>query len=404
MMEAEQLVDRACERAGVDDFGADTWQEGLEVLLRALSTEGHLNEIGEMVFGDQIVGYLANRLEIEKWYRRHPEIDEQEITAPLFGIGMPRTGSTALSFLLACDRSRRSLRTWEAGEPCPPPETATEDDDPRIAASQAGIDVTHEMFPDMAGMLPSSATGPQECLLLMALDFRSQVFEGMALLPTYTSWLLSCDMEPAYRYHRRVLKLLQWRCPPTRWWLKSPAHMSSVEALDAVYPDARFVMTHRDIASVLPSLCALKEALSTPLAVSLDRRALGAHEQMLWSESLRRLVDFRDDGREDRFYDVSFTAVQSDPIGAVTELYGQLGDHLSVEARDRMARWWDESSGERRQGPRPDPAAYGLDEATLRREFSFYDARFARTGGARTGGARTGGAHTGGARTGGDTR
>src|SRR4051812_37285742 len=206
MLEVAALVSAARARAGHDDFGEDTWQEGLGVLVRALSTEGSLNEIGEEVFADQIVGYLASRLEIEHWYARHPEIDEQEIVAPLFGIGMPRTGSTALSFLLAADRSRRSLRTWEAASPCPPPETATEHTDPRIERSAAGIELTNAMFPDFVGMLPSSPTGPAECLLIMALDFRSMVFEGMALLPSLTEWLMSCDMEPAYRYHKRVLK------------------------------------------------------------------------------------------------------------------------------------------------------------------------------------------------------
>ncbi len=378
MIDAEQLVERACRRAEADDFGPDTWREGLEVLVRALEAEGNLNELGEAVFSDQIVGYLANRLEVEKWYGRHPEIEDQEIVAPLFGLGLPRTGSTALSFLLACDRSRRCLRTWEADAPCPPPETATEDNDPRIARCQAGIDLTHQMFPDFAGMLPSSATGPQECLLLMALDLRSHVFEGMALLPGYTAWLTSCDMEPAYRYHQRVLKLLQWRCPPTRWWLKSPAHMASIDALDAVYPDARFVMTHREITSVLPSLCALKEALSTPLTLALDRSALGRHEQRLWREALERLVAFRDAGREDRFFDMSFAEMQGDPVGAMEGLYRELGDELAPDARIQMARWWEESSKERRQGKRPDPADYGLDPATLRREFAFYDDRFAR--------------------------
>ena len=376
MIETQRLVDTACERAGADDFGPDTWQEGLAVLARSLSVEGNLNELGHDVFCDQIVGFLTSRLEIEKWYGRHPEIEDQEIRAPLFGLGMPRTGSTALSFLLACDQSRRSLRTWEADAPCPPPETATEHTDPRIARCQAGIDVVHEMFPDFVGMLPSSATGPQECILLTALDFRSPVFGGMALLPSYTSWLLSCDAEPAYRYHRRVLKLLQWRCPPTRWWLKSPAHMATIEALDAVYPDARFVMTHRDITSVLPSLCALKEALSAPLAVSLDRSALGAHEQTLWREALQRLLDFRDGGREDRFFDVSFADLQAEPIAAMEDLYRQMGDELIPDTRDRMAQWWEENAKERGGSKRPDPATYGLDPAILRREFSFFDRRF----------------------------
>ena len=188
-MEAAPLIDAACQRVGADNFGADTWQEGLDVLVTALNRDAQLNDLGRRVFADQITGHLANRLEIEQWYSRHPEIDEQEIVAPLFGIGLPRTGSTALSALLACDDTRRPLRTWEAGHPCPPPDRATADSDPRIAEAQAGIDMTNEMFPDFVGLLPTSAVGPQECILLMAMDFRSQVFEGMAFIPTYNTWL-----------------------------------------------------------------------------------------------------------------------------------------------------------------------------------------------------------------------
>jgi hypothetical protein len=376
MIDVQVLVDTACERARSDDFGPDGWREGLEVLVGALNTEANLNELGVAVFSDQLVGNLVNRLQIEHWYTRHPEIEEQQIVEPLFGLGMPRTGSTATSFLLACDSSRRSLRTWEAGQPCPPPETATEHTDPRIAATQAGIDMTNEMFPDFVGMLPSSATGPQECLLIMAYDIRSQVYEGMALLPSYTEWLLSCDMEQVYRYHQRVLRLLQWRCPPTRWWLKTPSHMTSIDALDAVYPDARFVMTHRDIGAVLPSVCAVKEALSTPVTEHLDLHALGQHEVGIWHESLRRLIEFRDAGRDDRFFDVSFADVQSDPIAAMERLYAEMGDELTDDTRTRMAEWWAAEAADRRRGPRPDPAAYGLDRETLREQFAFYHDRF----------------------------
>lgn len=376
MLDADALVDAARDRTGLDDLGEDSWREGLDVLVRALATDVDLNEIGEQVFADQITGYLANRLQVEHWHAEHPEIGDQEIVAPLFGLGLPRTGSTATSFLLACDRSRRSLRTWEASTPCPPPETATEHTDPRIEASEAGIRFTREMFPDFVGMLPASATGPQECIVMTAMTFRSQVFEGMALLPTYTEWILHCDMEPAYRYHRRVLQLLQWRCPPTRWWLKSPAHMTSIEALDAVYPDARFVMTHRDLGRVLPSVCAVKQALSSPLTDHLDPAALGEHEVMLWSESLERLIRFRDAGNEDRFFDVQFADVQADPLGAVERLYRELGDELTDDTRQRMAQWWEESAADRSTGPRPDPAAYGLDMDDLRRRFAFYHQRF----------------------------
>ena len=375
-LRVEQLIESAVERAGSEDFGGDSWREGLDVLVNSLTTESALNELGESVMIDQIVGLLVNRLQVEQWYAQHPEINEQEIVAPLFGLGLPRTGSTALSFLLASDTTRRSLRTWEAGKPCPPPETATEHTDPRIAETQIGIDITNEMFPGFVGMLPTSATGPQECILLMALDFRSQLFEGMASIPAYSSWLLGCDMEPAYRYHRRVLQLLQWRCPPERWWLKTPAHMHSIDALNVVYPDARFVMTHRDVGKVLPSVCAVFAALSDVLTSNPDPVAIGAHNAELWSYSLQRLIAFRDSGNESRFFDVSFAEVQRDPLAAVAKLYAELGDDLSVDARQRMQDWWAESSKER-SGPRTYSAeTFGLAPADIRKQFAFYYDRF----------------------------
>jgi Sulfotransferase family len=375
-IEVEQLIETAVTRTGSDDFGGETWREGLAVLVDSITRESALNELGESVMTDQIVGLLVNRLQVEQWYARHPEIDEQEIVAPLFGLGLPRTGSTALSFLLACDTSRRSLRTWEAGKPCPPPETATEYTDPRIAETQVNIDITNQMFPGFEGMLPTAATGPQECILVMALDFKSQVFEGMASIPAYSSWLMSCDMESAYRYHRRVLQLLQWRCPPERWWLKTPAHMHSIEALNRVYPDARFVMTHRDVGKVLPSVCAVFEALSNILTTKPDPLAIGAHNADLWRRSLQRLIAFRDSGNEERFFDVSFGEVQRDPLTAVARLYAELGDDLSGDARARMEGWWAESSKER-SGPHTYKAeTYGLDPASIREQFAFYYERF----------------------------
>jgi len=375
-VKTQDLIDAACARTGLDDFGGDSWREGLEVLVRSTNEEGALSEMGDSVLADQYTGHLVNRLQIEDWYRRHPEIDDQEIVAPLFGLSLPRTGSTALSFLLALDPARRSLRTWEAQQPCPPPESATEDSDPRIAAAQAGIDFSAQMFPDFVGMLPSSATGPQECLFPLALEFRSQLFEGSARMPTYHDWLFACDMEPAYRYHKRVLKLLQWHCPPTRWWLKTPSHMYAVDALNRVYPDARFVMTHRDIASVIPSVCAVMFTLSKPLTNEPDPEYWGRHNTELWDVALHRTLAFRDAGGEDRFFDISFADMQTDPIGAVRRLYAWLGEELTPVAESRMAEWWDANSRKRHGTHRYRPEEYGLDADALRERFRFYTARF----------------------------
>ena len=85
----------ATAQTGLDDFGDDSFREGLEILVRSLRDEANLNAIGEAFLYPRLVGHLSQRLQIEDWYRRRPEIDDVPIVAPLFGLGLPRTGSTA---------------------------------------------------------------------------------------------------------------------------------------------------------------------------------------------------------------------------------------------------------------------------------------------------------------------
>src|SRR6516225_6677308 len=114
MSKANDLISRAQTATGLEDFGEDSFREGLEILVSSADRQARLNERGRMAFDGMIVDHLSKRLEVEHWYALHPEIDEQEIVAPLIGLGLPRTGSTALSFLLAADPAARSIRNWAA--------------------------------------------------------------------------------------------------------------------------------------------------------------------------------------------------------------------------------------------------------------------------------------------------
>jgi len=375
-MKLQDLIDAARANTGLDDFGAESWREGLEKLIHSLDHEAELNAGGQAGAAAQITALLSNRLQIEDWYARHPEIEEQEIVSPLFGLGLPRTGSTALGQLFGQDPGYRSLRTWEAVKPCPPPETATQHSDPRIAETQARLDLQIKIAPGIQDMVPLSATGPTECLQLLALDFCSGLFEASVRVPSYSAWLDACDMTPAYRYHKRVLKLLQWRCPPSRWWLRTPAHMAGITALDAVYPDARFVMTHRDVASVVPSVARMQTTLTAFGSDLSDPAYFGTHCSERWALALKRMIAFRDDGREDRFHDMEFRTMQSDPIGSMRRLYAALGQTLSPVAEQQMTDWWAQNGRGQAAGSRYSPEDYGLSLAGLRTLFVFYSDRF----------------------------
>jgi hypothetical protein len=365
-------------QTGLEDFGEDSFREGLEILVGSADAEARFTDRGRAAFDAQTLNFLSCRLQIEDWYRRHPEIEEQQITAPLIGLGLPRTGSTALSFMLAEDPAVRCIRTWEALQPCPPPETATQDSDPRIAVAQQSMVQRDQLFPRMKMMLPSTATGPMECQTFMGYDFKSQLFQAFARIPTYVEWLNhEADLVPTYRYVKRVLKLLQWRCPPTRWRLKNPSHSVFIEALDAVFPDARFWMTHRDVASVIPSVADVYYELSQAYSDDVEKVFL-ARQNAEWTElGLQRVIAFRDQrGQDHRFFDVHFAPFQKDPFPILERLYAFLGEELTDVARARMRAWRENTPREKHGSHAYELAEFGIDLAALRERFRFYSDRF----------------------------
>jgi hypothetical protein len=378
MEKASDLMARARQAAALDDFGEDSFREGLEVLLAAAEAEASLTPVGEAVVQAQILDFLTQRLKIEDWYRRHPEIDEQEIVAPLIGLGLPRTGSTAFSCLLAEDPEIRFIRNWENMWPCPPTEFATQHTDPRIAEAEVRGAQSAQMAPRIKSMLPMSATSPSECQNFMGYDFKSQVFQAFARIPSYSEWLHhKADLEPTYRYVKRVLKLLQWRCPPTRWRLKNPSHMPFITALDKVFPDARYWMTHRDVTKVLPSVADLYFELSKSLTEDPDPAYLGKLNTDCWALGLERLIAFRDlPGNETRFFDVHFAPVQRDPMPHIQALYDWLGEPLTETAKARMLAWRAATPRDKHGVHEYDAASFGLDLDRLRERFRFYSDRF----------------------------
>ncbi len=379
-MDVTASMEAAQAQTGFDDYGpeVDAMVEALTVLVRSANDEADLSDQGETVFGGMVVSLLTRRLEIEHWYAEHPEIDDQQIASVLFGVGLPRTGSTALSYLLAQDKSVRSLRMWEGTQPTPPPELEGEDDDPRFVAAKEAMGMMSLAPPELKSMLPSSADGPSECLDLLNLSFRCAMLDTVAQTPSYGEWLMDCDYGPAYRYHLRVLKLLQWHRPPNRWRLKTPAHMFAIDALDAVYPDAKFVITHRDPAKVMASVASVETAVVRMYTGKADPLYFGKHCVEDWDRALRRFLAFRDRVGEDRFYDIAFTDMQSDPVGSVRGLYDWLGEELTPETAAAMQDWWDGSQEDRSSGGGHHYTAeeFGLNDDELHERFAYYTERF----------------------------
>ncbi len=364
----DRVLGAAVAQTGLDDFGDDSFRDGLEVLLASLRDEARLNARGEAFVYARIVTLLSQRSQVENWYRRHPEIDDVDLLPPLIGLGLPRTGSTALSVLLAQDPAIRYLRRWESSQPCPPPSTV-QGPDPRIPADE-GNQVGSRAH------VPTGTHAPMECLELMALDFTSHIFQAFAQIPSYSAWLLDkADFTPTYAYQRRVMKLLSWGEPRRPWRLKSPSHVLSLDALNTVFPDARFVMTHRDPTDVILSVADLYADIVGGFTDHVDWAYLGRLNVEHWSVGMQRAMQFRDGGADNRFYDIDFRAMQADPIREVRGLYAWLGEPVGADFESRMRAWWALNAAEREPSSPADPETFGIDLDQVRPLFADYAAR-----------------------------
>jgi hypothetical protein len=378
-LDAGRLVEEAQRITGLEDCGDDSFRVGLELYVQALEGEAELNDLGRTIVEGEIVGHLTNRLCITAERRARPELATRDIVAPLFIIGQGRTGTTILHDLLAQDPRHRVALTWEVAKPCPPPETATYDTDPRIAESEATSSMVDLVIPGFRAMHPLGPRLAQECVAMTAADFRSMMFPVQYRVPSYARWLVhEADMAPAYRWHRQFLQHLQSRHSRDRWVLKSPGHIWCLDALLTEYPDALLVQTHRDPLRIVASIGSLVSTLRR-LASDESTIPIAAAEFADYIlEGLDRSVTARVDGTvaPDRVVDVHFGAFMADPFATIRTVYERLGMHVTDDAEARMRTFLAEHGADQYGTHTYTFAETGLDEGALRARARRYQEYF----------------------------
>jgi LPS sulfotransferase NodH len=377
-LDEARLLAAAERETGLGDFGKDTFRSGLRELLRCLEGEAQLTTLGRGMARTTLVNALVTRLRLVDWRKRHPEVAQQQIRRPLFVLGMPRTGTTLLHGLLAQDPAARAPLTWEVAAPCPAPESATYASDPRIAAARAVERDIEKIAPGFLAIHPTGALLPQECVSLTASEFMSMQWEASYAVPSYQRWCEAQDHAATYRWHRAFLQHLQSRHSGAHWVLKTPAHLLTLDALFAEYPDALVVQTHRAPSQVVASLASLECTLRGASTDAIDPRAQGEEAAALIERMLRAGAASRaaHPQREAQFCDLAYPDLVADPTGSVKRVYERFGLAFSSEFETRMRAFLAANASDKHGVHKYAPAAFGLDPAQLERRYAFYTQRY----------------------------
>ena len=384
--DAAAIMAAAQQKEGLADWGPLPFEGPLNMLTASYAA-ADLNDVGVHVLRAGVVHSLRMRLRAQEWIRRHPEITEERILAPVVVVGMMRSGTTLLQRLLGSDDGFQCAYGWEVVEVAPkldgqwPPAAA---EDPRIATSERREAISRELAPDLFAIHPMYAREPEEEIVFLADAFLSHVPESGAHVPEYRSWIDTQDFTPAYAYLHRMLQFLQWQkrqagAIPTaaRWVLKSPAHLGYLEDLRARFPDLHVVHMHRDPREAIASGASLNTALHAMHSDRVDRHRIGAEwlSRMGWTNDRAMGTRARWADEPARCTDVEFGDAVADPIGQVSRVYDAIGVPLTGAAEAAMRHWLQRRPPEPGRPPYA-PSDYGLDEQRIDERFAAYNSRF----------------------------
>ena len=362
---------QAIDSCGWKDFGAAEYLPGLEQYTRSLDHSARLSAQGEVMIVQGIVGHLRGRLYSEHYRKLHPEYARQGITRPLFIIGLPRSGTTALHKILTADPQHQGLEYWLGQTPMPRPRRALWASLPEYEQCRAGLAQFAQMAPEMMAIHEMAVDEADECRLLLLQSFANVTLQSNARVPEYEQWLYTADFAPVYERYRDNLRLVGLG-NEARWILKDPSHLWAPGALLQAFPDACIVQTHREPRELIPSVSSLVYNSRRLMEPKLAKREVGQQQLHQWARVLNNLAALRREHPQLPIHDVHMQDLQRDPMSCIEGIYRRFEMPFDQHSRAAVQRWTESRPAARNPVHRYSAEEFGLDDATIERAFEEY--------------------------------
>ena len=348
-LDLQEIIAASRTETGLSNIGESEMFDGMGILIDALVHEAKLHANGIEAQRTSLIGFLSNRLRIEDTFRRHPEILNEEIHGPIIIIGLPRSGTTKLQRMIAASPDLQKLPYWKILNPVPLAPVTPEAPDTRIAYAEQ-VSAAMRCNPSY-----------------------------VANVPSFDTWLAAQDFGTWYVFLKKLLQLFQWQDGSSKknWLLKTPEHMSHIEDLFKVFPNATIVHCHRDPAVSVASLAELTIAIRRLYSAHEDHHDVGRFTLERWSQNMNAYLQQRSRlGKNHRFIDISFKLIATNAMAQIETIHQAAGVELRDEARAAMLAWEAGNPPGKHGEFHYQLQNVGLDEAKVHAAFADYLDRF----------------------------
>ncbi len=319
-LDKDRLIRSAKKSTGLDDLGKDFWDEPLDRMLQSINNEANLHPVGMFISRERIVNLLANRLRAEYYFKKYPEILDQDVYPVWMIAGLQRTGTTKLQRLLNADPANRVLASWEAINPAPFIRQKGKEDK-RLKKARMAEKALKLMAPGFFAIHPVEYQAPGEDILLLDITFLSTTPEATTHVPSYAAWLEKTDQSYAYEYAAKLMKLLQWQRPAKRWILKSPHHLEFFDIADKTFDELHFLWTHRDPCVSIPSFLSMMSHSRALFSDDVSLEKVAEHWVRKSTTILNKGIEYRKTQPQDRFLDINYDDLVDNAEGILEEIY-----------------------------------------------------------------------------------
>ena len=174
-----------------------------------------------------------------------------------------------------------------------------------------------------------------------------------------------------------MLQALTWLRGPNRWVMKSPPHMENLIPLHTTYPDATYVITHRDPLAVLQSAMTMIAYGDRMRRTRVDLKELSNY----WIERIERLLQAcvrdRDSLPNAQTIDVLFHEYMAEQKTTIQKIYAMAGLELDARAERSIDHYLQTNPRGKHGKVIYDLANdFGINVPALRERFGFYYSRF----------------------------
>jgi hypothetical protein len=338
-----RLLGAAAQHLNVVEPLEPTFAPAFHALVGGLREEAGLSQVGSWRAGARLMSALGQRNALAQFERDTPELASVTIERPIFITGFPRASTNLLNNLLVRVHGLWGARLWELQRPVPPPRIDESWIDREIRSTEVLLDQLYDAAPEFRRIHPMSATSADACSWLFRNNFSSLAHAFQWHMPSYVEFMLHADMIPAYRDHRRFVRVLAHRhrhddLAGPRIVLEDSWHLWHLDALLAVYPDAYVIQVHAEREQVLQSL-----ARSSWTLQQVDAKRSRSAAQV--RDDVATLLDAgfaaaeRARERGGRFIDIDHAQLIAEPMAIVRSLAPRLQLPLPDAALDGASRW-----------------------------------------------------------------